>query len=84
MNGQTILNDKDLRRQQITDGSASCYAGDKNRHNTFGAKQIVMQVGDNIEDYSGVLQEHADIDMLLNLEQVPFVLLPNPMYGSWR
>jgi predicted secreted acid phosphatase len=42
-----------------------------------------MQVGDNIEDFSGITQEEADIKMLLPRANDELILLPNPMYGSW-
>lgn len=79
-----VPNDKDLRRRQIESGSASCYKAENVRHTDFASHQIVMQVGDNIEDFAGVTQEHADIDALLRQSNGDLVLLPNPMYGSWR
>jgi predicted secreted acid phosphatase len=42
-----------------------------------------MQVGDNIEDFSGVTQEDANITELLQQWPQKLILLPNPMYGSW-
>jgi len=42
-----------------------------------------MQVGDNIEDFVRTTQEDADVDALLAEEGSPYILLPNPMYGSW-
>ncbi|NBW93499.1 MAG: endonuclease/exonuclease/phosphatase [Bacteroidetes bacterium] len=79
----TYINDKDLRRRQIENGSASCYDPSGGRHSTFPAATIVMQVGDNIEDFAGVTQESADIAALQDQEAPLKVLLPNPMYGSW-
>ena len=76
-----IMNDKDLRRQQIENGTASCYNPDGARKASFSAKRIVMQVGDNIEDFAGVTQEGANIAELAPNKSL--VLLPNPMYGSW-
>ena len=84
MSRPDITNDKDLRRAQVTDGSASCFNPEgKNdqRHSGFGKHQIVMQVGDNIEDFAHVTQEHADVSALIQNPRL--VLLPNPMYGSW-
>jgi 5'-nucleotidase (lipoprotein e(P4) family) len=80
---RTRFNDKDLRRQQIQDGSASCYASETARHSDFPAATIVMQVGDNIEDFAGVTQESAAVDALLSAGSTEFILLPNAMYGSW-
>ena len=42
-----------------------------------------MQVGDNIEDFAGVTQESADVAALMADNDGQYVLLPNPMYGSW-
>ena len=83
INQTTVLNDKDRRRQALTAGTASCYSPDGKRHNNFPAAQIIMQVGDNIEDFSGVIQHTADIDSLLENHSDEYFLLPNPMYGSW-
>lgn len=83
INGTSIKNDKDLRRQQVESGTASCFAPQSGRHNQFDAAQIIMQVGDNIEDFAGVIQHQADIETLLKGEGTEFILLPNPMYGSW-
>lgn len=81
-----IVNDKDLRRQQIEAGTASCYQAEGKRHSNFSAQKIVMQVGDNIEDFAKTTQEDANIDALLNKSAKSngsLVLLPNAMYGSW-
>ncbi|MFD2167478.1 HAD family acid phosphatase [Thalassotalea euphylliae] len=78
-----IVNDKDLRRQQIEAGTASCYASANKRHSNFSAHKIVMQVGDNIEDFAKVTQEDADAEALLSSSDGSLVLLPNAMYGSW-
>ncbi|MDM7860445.1 HAD family acid phosphatase [Alteromonas sp. ASW11-36] len=83
INQTTILNDKDRRRQALSAGTASCYSPDGKRHSNFPATQIIMQIGDNIEDFTGVLQHSADIDLLLDNHSEEYFLLPNPMYGSW-
>ena len=83
INKTTILNDKDLRRIQITAGEASCYRPDGDRHSGFPGANIVMQVGDNIEDFTGITQEDADVEAIIEASQGFYVLLPNPMYGSW-
>lgn len=83
INGDTIINDKDLRRLQLETAAASCYRPDKQRASLFPALNIVMQVGDNIEDFAGVTQEEADIEALLPKSNDELILLPNPMYGSW-
>ena len=77
-----IHNDKDLRRQQIRSGQASCYQPSTNgRHSMFPNAKILMQVGDNIEDFAGVTQKAADVKALITDKSL--VLLPNAMYGSW-
>ena len=81
-----ISNDKDRRRQQLIEGNPACY-----RPKTFDNEQdkwlkphtIVMEVGDNIEDFMHVTQEQADLDVLLRKSGSRLILLPNPMYGSW-
>lgn len=81
--GQThIVNDKDLRRQQLTNGEAVCSIDDANRG---WQKQhaIIMQIGDNIEDFAGVTQESANVTELSTETGTSLFILPNPMYGSW-
>ena len=81
-----IVNDKDLRRQQVINGTADCYQVDANAKppKAWAAKQaIIMEVGDNIEDFSQVTQEEADLDTLVPQWPQKLILLPNPMYGSW-
>ena len=80
---KTIKNDKDLRRQQISNGTASCFHPESGRHSGFSKQKIAMQVGDNIEDFAGVVQEDADIKALTKPSAWHLILLPNPMYGSW-
>ena len=83
MNGVDIVNDKDLRRQQIEQGIASCYVQDGERQSLYPALPLIMQVGDNAEDFSRVLQHDKDLDALLEKHVNDFILLPNAMYGSW-
>ena len=79
-----IINDKDLRRQQINTGKADCYSPNKKHANWQKPHQIVFQVGDNIEDIGGVTQEDANPAELLKRWADDVIILPNPMYGSWR
>lgn len=78
-----IVNDKDLRRLNVTTGSASCYNTGNPQTAWQKPQQILMQVGDNIEDVNDVTQEDADTDALLKRWPEEIVILPNPMYGSW-
>lgn len=83
IDGKLIINDKDLRRQQLEKGTISCYNPEGSRGSFFPAQKILMQVGDNIQDFSGITQEEADIETLLPRAKTELILLPNPMYGSW-
>ncbi|MDO6426856.1 HAD family acid phosphatase [Thalassotalea sp. 1_MG-2023] len=83
IDGVSIINDKDLRRQKIQNGTANCYTPNGSRTSLFPELTIIMQVGDNIEDFSGVTQEEADVKALLPRANGELILLPNPMYGSW-
>jgi 5'-nucleotidase (lipoprotein e(P4) family) len=79
-----IINDKDLRRQQVINGQADCFKVYGDKPNAWSEQQsIVMEVGDNIEDFSGVSQETATPDALVAKWPTRLILLPNPMYGSW-
>ena len=86
IDGLNIINDKDLRRQQIQDGQANCYNANEKEQALGGwdnSHQIIMEVGDNIEDFSGVTQEDADLAQRIQKWPNRLILLPNPMYGSW-
>jgi 5'-nucleotidase (lipoprotein e(P4) family) len=86
IDGKTMINDKDLRRQQIEMGNAPCYRPQTPSTSTqewSQSQQILIHVGDNIEDFPGMTQEDADIADWLLQQPRTFILLPNPMYGSW-
>lgn len=79
-----IHNDKDLRRQQVQEGTADCFTTEQQRHSSWQAPHtIVMQIGDNIEDFAGVTQEDVQVNQVLPQLGKSLILLPNPMYGSW-
>ena len=78
-----IINDKDLRRIQVSEGDAQCFSTGSVPGHWRNKHAIVMQVGDNIEDFTHVTQHDADIDSLLPQLNNTYFLLPNPMYGSW-
>nr|WP_168710985.1 HAD family acid phosphatase [Ningiella ruwaisensis] len=81
-----ILNDKDLRRMQVQTGTAECYrpaSASASMSQWDLPSQIVMEVGDNIEDFSKTTQEEADAYSLSKQWPERLILLPNPMYGSW-
>jgi predicted secreted acid phosphatase/endonuclease/exonuclease/phosphatase family metal-dependent hydrolase len=83
IDGQSVFNDKDLRRAQITTGDAACFDSGKSTTNWQEQHVIVMQIGDNIEDFTHVTQEHADVEAVLSELNKTLFLLPHPMYGSW-
>lgn len=84
IDGIYIVNDKDLRRQQIVNGDADCYSPTaEHLVHWKKAHTILMQVGDNIQDIKGISQETVDAEELFNLLGDVIILLPNPMYGSW-
>ncbi len=67
--------DKNPRFDAVADGSADP---------DVPAAEIVMYVGDNIQDFPHLTQDlrHEDDDAFADFGG-RFVLLPNPMYGSW-
>lgn len=83
VNNNEFINDKDLRRQQITQGTADCFSPSGQNNNWQQPQVIKFQVGDNIEDFSGVTQKTANIKTLQPTLGKSLFLLPNPMYGSW-
>ena len=84
VNGVDFINDKDWRREQIRRGTATCFTPHGSIAESWSEPQLIlMQVGDNIEDFAGVTQEEAKIDQLLPDLGKQLFLLPNPMYGSW-
>ena len=86
IDGKAMINDKDLRRQQVEMGNAPCYRPQTPSTSTqewSQSQQILMHVGDNIKDFPSMTQEDADIADVLLQQPRTFILLPNPMYGSW-
>jgi len=79
-----IVNDKDLRRLQLTEGKITCSNMQENASSSWATPHtIIMQIGDNIEDVGGVTQESANVDELMPRVGTEIFILPNPMYGSW-
>ena len=75
-----FINDKDLRRQQIRQGTADCFAAVPSWQ---AEHTIVMQVGDNIKDIEGITQAGAVPAELLPRLDKDIIILLNPTYGSW-
>jgi 5'-nucleotidase (lipoprotein e(P4) family) len=79
-----MVNDKDLRRMQLTQGEIACSNTSKDATSTWAVPHtIIMQIGDNIEDVGGVTQESANVELLMPRVGTKIFILPNPMYGSW-
>jgi 5'-nucleotidase (lipoprotein e(P4) family) len=68
--------DKGPRFRAVSDGTAE--AG-------VPAMEVLLWVGDNIQDFPGLTQDaRTGPDSVLAEFGVRFVMLPNPMYGSWE
>lgn len=82
-----IINDKDLRRQQLQAGQAQdCWQAYSDAKQSWQRPlTLVMQVGDNIMDFAGLTQQSAQQQQATLLPQLghSLILLPNAMYGSW-
>ncbi|UTA47582.1 endonuclease/exonuclease/phosphatase family protein [Simiduia sp. 21SJ11W-1] len=80
-----IANDKDLRRQQLLAGNAhACWAEDASAKAHWARPlQLVLEVGDNIQDFSQLRQATASAEALAERQGRDLLLLPNAMYGSW-
>ena len=79
-----MVNDKDLRRMQLTQGKIACSNTSNDTASTWAVPHaIIMQIGDNIEDVGGVTQESANVETLMPRVGTEIFILPNPMYGSW-
>lgn len=83
INETSIINDKDLRRQQITNGEVDCFSEQSEQTSWQSGHTIVMQIGDNIEDVNGITQENANLEALETRLYKDIFILPNAMYGSW-
>lgn len=80
-----IVNDKDLRRQNLLNGEAeSCWNEFPGAKSSWNKKFIlVMQIGDNIKDFSKTTQENVNLKEFLKRQGKDILILPNAMYGSW-
>ena len=66
--------DKEGRWQQVERGEASA---------ELAPQQVVMWVGDNIHDFRGMGQEHREDPSAFGDFGTRFIIVPNPMSGSW-
>ncbi len=88
------VNDKDRRRRLVATGKASrCWTwaqdpAEQARRKALWAMPgtILMSVGDNIQDMPGLTPDVADDPARLEVLAADphLVLIPNPLYGSWR
>jgi len=80
-------NDKDRRRRLVREGAATdCWSEEYLSGGEDWAKphDIVLAVGDNVQDYDEITQDSAKDDPALRQALgETFFLLPNPLYGSW-
>lgn len=85
IDNKRYINDKDLRREEFTTGAASlCWNKDDALKLQWNRGfNLLMQVGDNIEDVAGTTQKNASIEQLLKRQGRDILILPNAMYGSW-
>ncbi len=68
--------DKNPRFRSVEDGTADA---------SLPAMNVVLWVGDNIQDFPGLTQESgAGAGAALSDFGTRFIVLPNPMYGSWE
>ncbi len=82
---QDIINDKDLRRNQILEGNATdCWLNHPEAQESWNQPfTLVMQVGDNIKDFYQTTQENVNLTEFLQRQGKDILVLPNAMYGSW-
>ncbi len=66
--------DKNPRFQSVVAGTAAP---------KLGALEVLMFVGDNIQDFPA-LDQTANTDAKLSEFGSRFFMMPNPMYGSWE
>ena len=80
-----IINDKDLRRNQVLSGEATyCWDAHPQAKEAWSQPlSLVMQVGDNIKDFYQTTQQSVDLDAFLKRQGKDILILPNAMYGSW-
>lgn len=84
VNNVAYVNDKDLRREQLLIGNPNCFSTSGKAHETWQTSHnIVMHIGDNIEDIDKAQQETPNTKALLKRWGEDVFILPNPMYGSW-
>ena len=81
-----VINDKDLRRNNVLNGDAeNCWSNFPEAKDNWNKElQLVMQVGDNIQDIAKITQDSANIEELLKRQGADILILPNAMYGSWE
>lgn len=90
----TIDNLKSLGFQDVSDGNVmlrtSESSKDARRAAVTAKHRIVMLVGDNLDDFTSaferksVADRFAETDRARDLWGSRFIVLPNPMYGTWE
>lgn len=82
-------NDKDERRAAVRAGTAeACWEGrdDAVKASWAQPQEIVMYIGDNVQDFPGMTQAAAAARPEIVLEHLgrDWFLIPNAEYGSWE
>lgn len=72
---QTDVSDKNPRFQKVQDGTAV---------QGIGPQKVLVWTGDNINDFPNESQASRTDESKLAEFGARFVVLPNPMYGSWQ
>ena len=83
---QGMINDKDLRRNQIATGTANyCWENYPDAQEVWNKPlSIIFEVGDNIKDFSQTTQDNVDTKDFMERISTDVLLLPNAVYGSWE
>ncbi|PSF35656.1 hypothetical protein C7H19_15550 [Aphanothece hegewaldii CCALA 016] len=79
-------NSKDLRRRLVEQGTAeNCWKEKESIVQNIWQQphQILLYVGDNIEDFPQIKQNTINAGQMLEQIDKSFFLLPNATYGSW-
>ena len=81
-----MINYKDLRRTQISTGTATyCWENYPETQIHWNKSfSIIYEVGDNIKDFNQTTQENVDRLNFIDRVSSDVLLLPNAVYGSWE
>jgi len=63
---------------------------DERRAEVRESHEVILLIGDNLGDFSGIFDQRqggADVEHVMDLREhfgLEFIILPNPLYGSWE